>query len=87
MTRAFGDERLKNHITAEPHVVMDKIDEQAEFIVLAASDGLWKVMSNHKAVDCISEINDGDQEAAEELIKEALSRGSQDDSSCVVMFE
>lgn len=42
MTRAFGDGKLKEHITAEPDVMINKIDDDTEFIVLA-SDGLWKV--------------------------------------------
>lgn len=42
MTRAFGDGKLKEHITAEPDVTIRKIDEDTEFIILA-SDGLWKV--------------------------------------------
>lgn len=42
MTRAFGDGKLKEHITAEPDVTIQKIDEDTEFIILA-SDGLWKV--------------------------------------------
>ncbi|KAI3466883.1 hypothetical protein Pfo_023546 [Paulownia fortunei] len=85
MTRAFGDERLKDHITAEPDIVIEKMDEDTEFIILA-SDGLWKVVSNQEAVDCIRGLNDG-QEAAEELIKEALLRESREDISCeVVMF-
>ncbi|KAL0310497.1 UNVERIFIED_CONTAM: putative protein phosphatase 2C 28 [Sesamum angustifolium] len=84
MTRAFGDERLKDHITAEPDIVIERIKEDTEFIILA-SDGLWKVMSNQEAVDCIQELRDG-QEAAEELIKEALLRESKDDISCVVVM-
>jgi len=42
MTRAFGDGKLKEHITAEPDVMIKKIDEDTEFIIFA-SDGLWKV--------------------------------------------
>jgi len=42
MTRAFGDGKLKKHITAEPDVTIEKIDEDTEFIILA-SDGVWKV--------------------------------------------
>ncbi|KAL3851535.1 hypothetical protein ACJIZ3_013417 [Penstemon smallii] len=83
MTRAFGDERLKKHITSEPDVVIKKIDEDIEFMILA-SDGLWKVMSNQEAVDCIRGLKDG-REAAEELVKEALLRESKDDISCVVV--
>lgn len=43
-----------------------------------------QVMSNQEAADCIRELRDG-QETYEELIKEALSRGSHEDISCVVV--
>lgn len=43
MSRAFGDGRLKEHITAEPDVMVQNIVEDTEFIILA-SDGLWKVI-------------------------------------------
>ncbi|KAK6133507.1 hypothetical protein DH2020_032753 [Rehmannia glutinosa] len=84
MTRAFGDERLKDHITSEPDIVIENINENTEFIILA-SDGLWKVMSSEEAVDRIQGFKNG-QEAAEELIKEALSRDSKDDISCIVVM-
>lgn len=42
MTRAFGDESLKEHITAEPDIVIEMIDADTVFIILA-SDGVWKV--------------------------------------------
>ncbi|EEF39210.1 protein phosphatase 2c, putative [Ricinus communis] len=42
MTRAFGDGRLKDHITSEPNLIAKIIDKGVEFLILA-SDGLWKV--------------------------------------------
>lgn len=42
MTRAFGDGKLKAHITAKPDVVIKTIRKDVTFIILA-SDGLWKV--------------------------------------------
>ncbi|CAA0825395.1 Probable protein phosphatase 2C 28 [Striga hermonthica] len=84
MTRAFGDEKVKQHITVEPDVTIEKIDEDTDYIILA-SDGLWKVLSSEEAVDCIQGLKD-EQEAAEKLIKEALSRESKDDISCVVVM-
>ena len=42
MTRAFGDEKLKVHITSEPDVAVVMIETDVKFIILA-SDGLWKV--------------------------------------------
>ncbi|KAL1567511.1 protein-serine/threonine phosphatase [Salvia divinorum] len=84
MTRAFGDGRLKAHITSRPDIAIEMIDEHTEFIILA-SDGVWHVMSNEEAVDCIRGIKDGG-EAAKELISQALSRGTKDDISCVVVM-
>ncbi|RVW80124.1 putative protein phosphatase 2C 28 [Vitis vinifera] len=83
MARAFGDEKLKEHITSEPDVAIVMMDTDVKFIILAG-DGLWNVMSNQEAADCIRELRDG-QETYEELIKEALSRGSHEDISCVVV--
>ncbi|XP_057527424.1 probable protein phosphatase 2C 39 isoform X2 [Amaranthus tricolor] len=83
MTRAFGDGKLKQHISSEPHVRIETVGADVKFIVLA-SDGLWKVMSNEDVYDCIRDLNDA-HAAAEQLIKEALHRRSADDISCVVV--
>lgn len=42
VARAFGDKSLKEHLSSEPDVSMDTIDDDTEFIILA-SDGVWKV--------------------------------------------
>ncbi|KAK4738221.1 hypothetical protein R3W88_001918 [Solanum pinnatisectum] len=84
MTRAFGDAKVKDHITVEPSVTIEKIDNDTDCIILA-SDGLWKVMSNEKVAECVRGIEDG-KKAAEELIIEALVKGSRDDISCVVVM-
>ncbi|KAJ6950907.1 hypothetical protein NC651_004550 [Populus alba x Populus x berolinensis] len=42
MARAFGDGRLKEHITSEPDIMIEHIDEDTGFITLG-SDGLLKV--------------------------------------------
>ncbi|KAM0952250.1 putative protein-serine/threonine phosphatase [Dioscorea sansibarensis] len=74
MSRAFGDGTLKEHMISDFDVVIETIDDDAEMIILA-SDGLWKVMSNQEAVDTIQGMKDA-QEAAMELNDEALNRGS-----------
>ncbi|XP_052201718.1 probable protein phosphatase 2C 39 isoform X2 [Diospyros lotus] len=84
MTRAFGDESLKEHITAEPDTVIEMIDADTEFIILA-SDGVWKVMSNQEAFDCIKGLSNA-QEASKKLVEEALRRESYDDISCIVVM-
>ncbi|XP_059659823.1 probable protein phosphatase 2C 58 [Cornus florida] len=83
VARAFGDKSLKRHLSSEPDVVLEKIDDDTEFVILA-SDGLWKVMSNQEAVDSIKNMKDA-KLAAKHLTEEALSRKSKDDISCIVV--
>ncbi|KAK4796077.1 hypothetical protein SAY86_028403 [Trapa natans] len=57
VSRAFGDKSLKEHLSSEPHVVMEEINDDTELIILA-SDGLWTVMSNQEAVDLTKNVKD-----------------------------
>ncbi|XP_043689835.1 probable protein phosphatase 2C 39 [Telopea speciosissima] len=83
VARAFGDKSLKRHLSSEPHVATQMVDDDTEFAILA-SDGLWKVMSNQEAVDSIKHIKDA-LPAAKHLTEEALNRRSTDDISCIVV--
>jgi protein phosphatase 1L len=83
VARAFGDKSLKEHLSSEPDVFMDIIDDDTEFIILA-SDGLWTVMSNQEAADAIKDIKDP-RSAAKHLSEEAINRRSSDDISCIVV--
>lgn len=42
VARAFGDKSLKMHLSSEPDVVVENVEEGSEFLILA-SDGIWKV--------------------------------------------
>ncbi|TVU38900.1 hypothetical protein EJB05_12295, partial [Eragrostis curvula] len=83
MARAFGDRSLKEHISSDPDAAIEDVGDGAELVVLA-SDGLWKVMSNQEAVDEVRETRDA-RKAAVRLVDEAVRRGSKDDISCVVV--
>ncbi|KAL5571125.1 hypothetical protein UlMin_023150 [Ulmus minor] len=83
VARAFGDKSLKIHLSSEPDIDVLPIEEGTECIILA-SDGVWKVMSNQEAVECVKNIKDA-HSAAKHLIEEALSRKSKDDISCIVV--
>ncbi|KAL5972541.1 hypothetical protein ACLOJK_039345 [Asimina triloba] len=83
VARAFGDKSLKKHLSSEPHVIVEMLDANAEFLILA-SDGLWKVMSNEEAVNAIKDKKDA-QSAAKHLTEEALARRSKDDISVIVV--
>ncbi|OVA03507.1 Protein phosphatase 2C (PP2C)-like domain [Macleaya cordata] len=42
VARAFGDKSLKRHLTSEPDITVEMIEDDTELIILAC-DGLWKV--------------------------------------------
>ncbi|KAJ4972143.1 hypothetical protein NE237_005242 [Protea cynaroides] len=69
--------------TSEPVVWAEKIDSDAEFLILA-SNGIWEVMNNQEAVNLVRHMDDP-QEAAECLTKEALTRISRSNISCLVI--
>ncbi|XP_019173307.1 PREDICTED: probable protein phosphatase 2C 9 [Ipomoea nil] len=83
VSRAFGDKNLKSHLRSDPDVRSAEIDRDTELLILA-SDGLWKVMSNQDAVDIVKNIKDP-QKAAKQLAMEALNLESKDDISCIVV--
>ncbi|KAG8077428.1 hypothetical protein GUJ93_ZPchr0007g6225 [Zizania palustris] len=97
-SRSIGDYYLKPYVIAEPEVtVMDRTSKD-EFLILA-SDGLWDVVSNEVACkiarNCLSgraaskfpESVSGSSaaDAAALLVELAISRGSKDNISVVVV--
>eukprot|EP00262_Sarcandra_glabra_P017668 TRINITY_DN6134_c0_g1_i1.p1 TRINITY_DN6134_c0_g1~~TRINITY_DN6134_c0_g1_i1.p1 ORF type:complete len:295 (-),score=52.71 TRINITY_DN6134_c0_g1_i1:103-987(-) len=83
VSRAFGDKSLKSHLRSDPDVRHADISLDTDLLILA-SDGIWKVMSNEEAVDLAKKIKDP-RTAAKKLTTEALNRDSTDDISCVVV--
>nr|GEV16110.1 probable protein phosphatase 2C 44 [Tanacetum cinerariifolium] len=69
-----------NRIHGNRHV---PIDASIELVILA-SDGLWKVMSNLESIEMVKSIKDP-LAAAKRLTSEALARNSKDDISCIVI--
>uniref|UniRef100_M1AY01 Protein phosphatase 2c n=1 Tax=Solanum tuberosum TaxID=4113 RepID=M1AY01_SOLTU len=83
VSRAFGDKNLKSHLSSDPDVTNADVDAETDLLILA-SDGLWKVMSNQEAVDIVRKVKDPEK-AAKQLAIEALVRESKDDISCIVV--
>ncbi|XP_042012612.1 probable protein phosphatase 2C 10 isoform X1 [Salvia splendens] len=83
VSRAFGDKNLKTHLRSDPDVTNAEIDSDTDILILA-SDGIWKVISNQEAVDIVKRIKDP-QKAAKQLVNEALHKESKDDISCIVV--
>lgn len=83
VSRAFGDKNLKMQLRSDPDLKYAEINADTELLILA-SDGLWKVLSNQEAVDIAKKIKDP-QKAAKQLVMESLKRESKDDISCIVV--
>ncbi|CAL8988318.1 unnamed protein product [Prunus brigantina] len=83
VSRAFGDKNLKTHLRSDPDVRSSDVGSETDVLILA-SDGLWKVMSNQEAVDIARKTKDP-HKAAKQLVAEALNRDSKDDISCIVV--
>ncbi|MQL83784.1 hypothetical protein Taro_016260 [Colocasia esculenta] len=99
-SRSIGDLYLKPYVTSEPEVTVTERTGRDEFLILA-SDGLWDVVSNEVACSvtrrCLAgrlplavaaarpPHGRGAEEAAAVLAELAMSRGSRDNISVVVV--
>ncbi|KAM0900430.1 hypothetical protein ACQ4PT_020644 [Festuca glaucescens] len=97
-SRSIGDYYLKPYVSAEPEVTAVDRTEKDEFLVLA-SDGLWDVVSNEMACRVARSCLNGHlaaafpesvsgrsaTDAAALLAELAISRGSKDNISVVVV--
>ncbi|KAL8529863.1 hypothetical protein ACS0TY_007065 [Phlomoides rotata] len=89
VSRAIGDQYLKQWVTAEPETKIFKLDQQYEFLLLA-SDGLWDKVSNQEAIDvarplCINTEKPQPLSACRKLVDLSISRGSTDDISVMLI--
>ncbi|XP_042400468.1 probable protein phosphatase 2C 10, partial [Zingiber officinale] len=82
-SRAFGDKSLKSYLSSDPDIRSEDVTADIDLLILA-SDGLWKVMSNEEAVDIARKHKDP-QAAARPLATEAVNRVIKDDISCIVV--
>ncbi|OWM75553.1 protein phosphatase 2C 51-like [Punica granatum] len=98
-SRSIGDEFLKPFVISIPEVTVTKRTDSDEFLILA-SDGLWDVVSNEYACEvvrrCLSgrmrrrsrdtlTADNSASEAAKILAELAISRGSEDNISVIVV--
>ncbi|XP_057786855.1 probable protein phosphatase 2C 25 [Salvia miltiorrhiza] len=89
VSRAIGDQYLKQWVTAEPETKVVKLDQEYEFLLLA-SDGLWDKVSNQEAIDiarpfCINLEEPQPLTACRKLVDLSVSRGSADDISVMLI--
>jgi serine/threonine protein phosphatase PrpC len=75
-------------VTATPLVRTRALTSRTPFFILA-SDGLWDRLDYDEAAGLCAEAKKrglGPEEAASALVKEALSAGSGDNVTCIVVY-
>lgn len=93
MTRSFGDQAAAQvGVIAAPEILEMNLIEGDQFIILA-SDGVWEFISNEEAANIIMPHyqNNSAERAAEAIIKEAIKRWQEEDTSidditCIIIF-
>jgi protein phosphatase 1L len=91
VSRAFGNRTLKNVIRPDAELMEKVLTKDDDFLVMA-SDGLWDVLRNKDVCDICygtqssqNNNNRNPQMIADELVHNALFRGSMDNVTCIVV--
>ena len=84
LTRAIGDHSLKKYgVIATPYTTKVYLDEKDKYIIIA-SDGVWDSL-NDNDVYKLSLNHNGVVELANAIVKSSISKGSKDNTSCIVV--
>lgn len=84
ISRGLGDFDLKKKgLSCEPYITKKLIDHNVNYCVLA-SDGVWDVLSPED-VSKILKKNNKIEDAAKNIVDEAIEKGTEDNISCIVV--
>jgi serine/threonine protein phosphatase PrpC len=83
MSRALGDQFLKPYVSPEPRIVEGLLGSENDFAIVAC-DGVWDVLKPREVIQVAREV-DNAQEAAERIVAKALSAGSRDNMTVIVL--
>ncbi|CAM9875621.1 unnamed protein product, partial [Scytosiphon promiscuus] len=87
VSRSFGNQGMKELVTAVPYVSETSLSPDCSFLILAC-DGVWDVFSDDDAVSYVTDAMERMDEAkiASALLSESLARGSTDNITVVIVF-
>ncbi|CAM9678279.1 unnamed protein product [Ectocarpus sp. 4 AP-2014] len=87
VSRSFGNQGMKDLVTAVPHVSETSVCPDCTFLILAC-DGVWDVFTDNDAVSFVTQAMETMAEAdvAGALLRESLARGSTDNITVVIVF-
>ena len=84
LSRAFGDWELKEFgVSNVPHVKRVEVGDEECYVVIA-SDGVWDVLEDDDVGRFCGYVNNA-KDLCNEIIKNALGKGSMDNISCFVI--
>ena len=84
LTRAIGDHSFKKYgVIATPYTNKVYIDEKDRYLIIA-SDGVWDTLSDYEVYK-LSLNNFTAVNLANSIVKTAITRGSKDNTSCIVV--
>jgi len=84
VTRSIGDSFLHPYVIADPHTLVTEINSD-DLCLIIACDGVWDTMNDEKAAFIAISESDA-QKAADKLKETAISLGSTDNISVLVLF-
>jgi serine/threonine protein phosphatase PrpC len=83
ISRALGDHAMKKYgVVPTPHITRHVINEKDKFVVMA-SDGVWDVIEENEIFEFSKDLNT--DELCDKIVKKAISNGSRDNISCIVI--
>ncbi|CAM9445998.1 unnamed protein product [Pylaiella littoralis] len=87
VSRSFGNQGMKELVTAVPYVSETRLSSDCSFLILAC-DGVWDVFTDDDAVSYVTQAMERMAEAdiAGALVSESLARGSTDNITVVIVF-
>ncbi|XP_043720780.1 probable protein phosphatase 2C 74 [Telopea speciosissima] len=83
VSRAIGDQSLKEWIISEPEIKKLHLTSDCEFLIVA-SDGLWDKVNNQEAVDVVLR-HKITLESCKKLVDISSRRGNKDDATVMVI--
>lgn len=87
VTRSIGDANVKRYgVTAEAEVHQLTLDFNKDSFLILASDGVWDVVDPQEAVDIVHDTVKQPAMCAQRIVLEALTRGSKDNVTAVVVI-
>lgn len=87
VSRSIGDFDMKQvGVICAPEIQSIQIDPQRDSFVILATDGVWDVLPDDDALRIVQETVKQPAMCAQRIVTEALTRGSEDNATALVIF-